>query len=473
MRFVSILVFSIFLYLKTFAQHEVVSIEDSIDESIFCDTSKSCTLADFIHRSKMFGHIRNFTMSTINQGELSDHFANAIGASLGFETPVFHNFQFGLMGIFTFRLASTPIWEKDHTANKPAVFETQLFDIEEPENGDDLDRLDDIYLRYYTGKKGYVQMGRFSINSPLINPQDGRMKPYAFQGIWTSQHIGNKFLLGGGFISHISPRSTVRYMKVEESFGIYNQGLSTNGNLSNYRNNTETNGILIAGLEYKSNPNHKTQIWQYYVDNVNYTAFFQSDHEHKLANSIGLITGIQAFYQTETMNQHHDSNSKEDLYVDENWNASGISGQIGIRIGNNKITTSLLRISNSGRFLFPMEWGREQFYSTLARGRVEGMGNIWLPAIKYTYKKEHLDIRLEAAQLISNDNKVELNKYNLHPYTQVNLDATYHFEGFFEGLSARILLVSKLSSNNKDLELKNYYYKSNFFHSNFILNYEF
>ena len=57
-------------------------------------------LIRFFIEGEVHGNIRNFTMSTINQGLLSDYYANAMGASIHYETATFKGFKFGLNGLF-------------------------------------------------------------------------------------------------------------------------------------------------------------------------------------------------------------------------------------------------------------------------------------------------------------------------------------------------------------------------------------
>ncbi|MBK7939768.1 MAG: hypothetical protein IPJ82_22980 [Lewinellaceae bacterium] len=52
-----------------------------------------------------------------------------------------------------------------------------MFDIENPRNTDDLDRNEELFLRWSKAKVVRITAGRFIPQSPLINPQDGRMRP--------------------------------------------------------------------------------------------------------------------------------------------------------------------------------------------------------------------------------------------------------------------------------------------------------
>ena len=53
--------------------------------------------------------------------------------------------------------------------------------MEDPENKNDMDRLEDFYLKY-SHKKLVVTIGKQVIQTPFVNPQDGRMRPTGEQG---------------------------------------------------------------------------------------------------------------------------------------------------------------------------------------------------------------------------------------------------------------------------------------------------
>ena len=73
--------------------------------------------------------------------------------------------------------------ERDELSHRTARFERQLFGITDPENHHDLDRLEELYINYRR-KRISLTLGKQSIYSPLVNPQDGRMKPYVLDGLW-------------------------------------------------------------------------------------------------------------------------------------------------------------------------------------------------------------------------------------------------------------------------------------------------
>ena len=154
--------------------------ESDINNTSEKDSIKS--FRSFFAEGKVNGHLRNYFMSTINHKELTNHYANAIGFELAYETAKVKGFSLGIAGLFTFNTFSSELDKLDLVTNKTARLETELFDIEDPANKSDLDRLDELFLRY-EHEKFDLLIGRFTFNSPLVNSQDGRMKPYSVQGL--------------------------------------------------------------------------------------------------------------------------------------------------------------------------------------------------------------------------------------------------------------------------------------------------
>jgi hypothetical protein len=55
-----------------------------------------------------------------------------------------------------------------------------------------------------------------------------------------------------GYIYGVSARSTLKYVKVGESIGLYPAGLNPDGTRSGYNGNLESNGVYILGIQNES-----------------------------------------------------------------------------------------------------------------------------------------------------------------------------------------------------------------------------
>jgi hypothetical protein len=116
------------------------------------------------------GHIRQFSMATINQHQAPDYYALAIGAGIRYQTAPFHGFQVTLSGYFIQNVASTNLTETDAATGAVNRYEIGLFDIEHPENKANLDRLEELNITY--AHKGLtVTYGKQIVKTAFINPQ--------------------------------------------------------------------------------------------------------------------------------------------------------------------------------------------------------------------------------------------------------------------------------------------------------------
>jgi hypothetical protein len=52
-----------------------------------------------------------------------------------------------------------------------------------------------------------------------------------------------------GYIYGVSARSTLKYVKVGESIGLYPAGLNPDGTRSGYNGNLESNSVYILGIQ--------------------------------------------------------------------------------------------------------------------------------------------------------------------------------------------------------------------------------
>jgi len=90
------------------------------------------------------------------------------------------------------------------------------------------------------------------MNSPFINPEDGRMRPTEEDGIYALFHK-TKTVWEGGWLYNMSPRGTIKWYTVANSLGIYSKGFNPDGTPSNYYGNLSRRGIGMFGVTYLVN----------------------------------------------------------------------------------------------------------------------------------------------------------------------------------------------------------------------------
>jgi len=454
------------------AQHQELSEKPSMYKGKKEDTLDSTSLLSAFKRGKVNGHFRYFFMHTNNQSGLSDYYANAAGGGLRFETARFHGFQFAVSGFYTFNIGSSNLASLDDSTGQANRYEVALFDVEDPLNKKDIDRLEELYIKY-THKKSSIALGRQLLNTPFVNLQDGRMRPTGVEGIWLlSDQIKNTHLQAG-LLYAISPRGTTKWFDVGRSIGVFPVGVNENGNKSGYKEHVESNGILLLGIEHQIHKNIQIKFWEMLVKNVMNTQLLQADMvSGKESNQF--FTGLQVVTQ-QAVNDGGNADPTK-AYIKKGATSMSFGARAGFK--NKRINTSVNynRITSNGRYLMPREWGRDPFFTFMPRERNEGVGDLHAVVMKFDYKipKQRINLAIAGGYFDMPDVvDFRLNKYGLPSYTQLNLDIRYQFEGMMKGLDAQILWVHKGkvgdTYQNKRFEI-NKVKMSNF---NAVLNYHF
>lgn len=418
------------------------------------------------------GHFRNFFMATINHNALSDYYANGLGGGLRFETARFKNFQMGISGYFIFNVASSHLAARDPITNAANRYEIGLFNIEDPTNANDLDRLEELFLKYNLSQ-GKITLGKQIIRSPFINPQDGRMRPTLVEGIWTELNLNEKLNLEGGWLYKISPRSTIRWFDVGSSIGVYPAGVNADGTPSGYRGQLKSAGIAVAHARYKVSKRVEAQLMNQFTENIFNTAFAQVDYVHTRGTARWRYA-LQYTRQDAVNNGGHADPAK--TYFVPGTAANIISARIGRQQHNWTTSLNYTRITKGGRFLSPREWGRDPFFTFLPRERNEGLGNVHALMVKLTRNipKANLSADLGVGYYKLPDVKdYAHNKYGAPSYVQSNLDVKYAFQGWLKGFDLDVLYVLKLAAADYHHDPKFLINKADMSNINVVLNYHF
>jgi hypothetical protein len=438
--------------------------EEKIDSSSILNTFKNGTFN---------GHFRYFFMATNNESGLSDYFANALGGGVKFETAKFHNFQFGVSGYYIYNIGSSDLSKIDPITNSSNRYEVGLFDIQNPTDKNDLSRLEELYLKY-NYKNSDITIGNQLLNTSFINMQDGRMRPTEVNGIWIDFNEIKNNKINVGYIYGVSARSTLKYVKVGESIGLYPAGLNPDGTRSGYNGNLESNGVYILGIQNESLNNLKVLLWNQYAENIFNSALFQMDYKFELNAKSKILLGFQTIYQSALNFGGNEDPSK--TYFEKNGNSQTFGGRLGWQNKEVEVTLNYNRITAKGRYLMPREWGRDPFYTFMPRERNEGYGdvNAIMTKIQYTNPQNTLKSHLAIGYFDLPDVKTfELNKYGFPSYVQTNAEIRYQFQGMLKGFDAQLLYVHKFNVG-ETYGNKNYIFnKTNMSNINFIINFNF
>jgi hypothetical protein len=433
------------------------------------DHIDSNSLRAALTKGKAEAHFRYFFMATDNQKKLTDYYANAAGGGLKYETGKFHGFQAGIGGFFIFNIGSSDLGKPDPSTKQLNRYEIGLFDIENASNKNDIDRLEELYLKYNL-KKATLTFGKQLINTPFINLQDGRMRPTGVEGLWLNGK-SKKTKWEGGILWGISPRSTVRWFNIGHSIGIYPQGVQENGQAANYREHLNSRAISVIGITHEFQHGLKAQLWEQWTENIFNTVLLQLD---KKWGKSSFYSGVQGIMQHTLNNGGNDDPSK--AYIHKGSKAFTWGTVTGWKNKNTDISFNYNRITSAGRYVMPREWGRDPFYTFLPRERNEGFGdvNAVMIKLKQSFPKQHLQALLGFGYYDLPDvTNTRLNKYGMPSYTQLNVDIQYQFTGTLEGMNAQFLYVYKGQEANSYGNNKYVIHKVNASLFNLILNYHF
>jgi len=429
------------------------------------DTTKIKKLKDVFTHAEIEGHIRNYFMSTINEGDLKDYYTNATGGAIGFKTLPFKGFSLGVKGIFTYQTFSSDLNEMDVQSQRVSKWEHELYDINDLENYNDLDRLEELYISYQF-KKGVVTAGKMPIiKTPLVNKSDGRMKPFAFSGLQLQLNLDSNTHLYAAAIGRVSPRSTVEWYNFNEAIGIVTNGSQTNGLAADYEGNTESEGMSILGF-YKKFGNSSISLYNYHLHRIVNTSML----EWKLPISKFDFNFQYAFQFADDFQKTLDYKNR---YIQPNENGQIASVKSTYNMKHGSFSLSYTHLFATGRFLFPKELGRDQINTSISRSRAEGLGNTNVLTIDYQYHlNKQTTIELEGTTVLQNNpNSAEFNKYNVDNYYQLNTRLKHKMKDFFEGLEFSALYVYKENYEQNQAEL--IFNRSNFHQINLIANYNF
>ena len=427
---------------------------------------ESFHLQEIFQKATVSGNVRNYFMNTINSRDLKDYYSNATGAAVGFTTGNYYGFQLGVKGSFVYKSFGSDLDRVHAVTGKNAKWEYELYDILDKGNFRDLSRLEELFIRYRFGKS-YIEYGKFEpAFTPLLNKSDGRMMPFVHRGGWAHLNFNSKHQVNIGWLDGVSPRATTQWFAMDEALGLFNNGFQPNGEKADYHNFYPSSGIGIINYNFR-NEHYQLNFYDYYHDKIMNTIW--AEVAYKLTD---FSFGIQYVYQ-------NPFSYSEDLayinrYVQPGENGQVLSSQLGWEQARLKLAFAYTHAFDSGRFLFPKELGRDRFFTSISRSRLEGMGNVDVFVFKteYRFLRDNFNIGLEMQQVRgAKVGDFKFNKYNVDESFQVNSHLSYRARGFFEGLSFDILWVHRKNLNHTNAE--SIFNRSNYNQLNFVTNFNF
>lgn len=458
---------------SSWAQHQELSEKPEMYKGKQESTSDSTSLLSAFKRGRFNGHFRYFFMSTQNQEGLTDYYANAVGGGLRFETAKFHGFQFAISGFYTFNIGSSDLGKKDSASGQSNRYEIGLFDMTDPYNKKNIDRLEEFYLKY-SYKSSNIIFGKQLLNTAFINLQDGRMRPTDVEGIWLEMNEIKKMRIEAAWLYGFSPRGTIQWYNAGESIGLYPSGVHLDGTKSQYANNLKSRGVLMLNLHSIPGKSIQLHAWELMVNNIMNTIMIQADFTRAGKNNAQYYASVQGIRQDAIHNGGNADPAK--AYFEKGQKSISFGAKAGWKNKTWEIGLNYNHITSDGRYLMPREWGREPFFTFLPRERNEGFGksDAIMVKLNYAIPKSRIKTSLAAGYYKLPDvNDFRLNKYGMPSYAQFNADLRYPFAGLFKGLDLQFLVAAKINKGETYGNQKYVFNKVGMVNYNLVLNYHF
>lgn len=459
---------TIFLFVLAFVFNKLIAqpISNEIQDT-------TCNLQHALKNGQFQAKIRSYSMATDNAKSLTDFWAQGIAFSMHYESRSWKGFQIGFGGSHVFNLASSDLSKPDSTTGLFNRYEIGLFDVTDPRNRKNMSRLEELYLRYRL-KNTVITAGRQSIQTPFINPQDGRLRPTFVEGIRVNSSLKNGLKLQAGWIYGISVRGTQRFDPIDRSVGIYPQGVQSDGIRSSYYNQLKSKGVFTIGIEKQFNQQATVRLWNQWVENIFNVAMAEVDASLYQGEN-GKLTLSTQFIRQDAV---HEGGSVDPAhaYLVRGSGSNAFGMKVQWTQQNLDCIWAYTRITSKDRTLLPREWGREPFYTFLSRERNEGYGDVhaFMFRSDQHFRKKRLRVSEGLGYYRLPDVKdFRLNKYGFPAYVQANLDVRYLFEGALKGMDAQILIVGKKRIGEDYGNPRYTLNKVNMILYNFIINYSF
>ncbi len=422
------------------------------------------------NKGNLSGQWRTFYMGTLNKGDLKDYNALATGGKLKYQYQILKNLELGTALYNSTNLGIQDLKIADASTGKVSRYEEGLFDRQNLSN-DAIFLLGELYVDYQL-KSHQFTLGRMKINTPLINPEDGRMIPTLVQGLWYKHKTAGQNFFQFGILNQIAPRSTGEFFGIGESIGTYNVGRNIYGQPAQYKGNTQSDYIILANADIKLDQNVSIFVWNQFVQNV-FNSFY-------LKPRLKITDALQLEGEWLHQNKVGDGGNAMDTLRYFNQNTSDVLGlKWGYQFSNSKASLSYNRILTNGQFISPREWGREGLFSFQKRERSEGSGDNH--ALVFNYETSIAILKNEA-NINTNVNlgrhwkpeptNAVLNKYAVPDYTHINVDLLFNFKKL-KHLKPELLITTKLAHGAIPENPNFYYNKVDMWHVSAVVNYNF
>jgi hypothetical protein len=290
------------------------------------------------------------------------------------------------------------------------------------------------------------------------------MNRFAHQGAWLHLNFDSPHKLDLAWLNRFSPRSSYDWFDFDEAFGLVNQGFQPNGEAAIYKGFYPTQGVAIFNYGYI---NHNFNFHVYIFDKISNIVWLEADYVYK-TYKLGLqYAHSQALSYGEQLDEVN-------RYMQPDERANVLSSKLSWFTPKWEVSAAYTKAFDTGRFLFPKELGRDHFYTSIPRSRLEGLGgvDVFTLRVDYQLSKPNLHFGVSYQDLSGAEvQRFQLNKYNIDSTRQFNTQITFEPEGFFKGLHLDLLWVYRTNKTNEQQDL--FFNRSNFHQINLVTNFYF
>jgi len=426
------------------------------------------------HHPTWHGQYRFFAMATDNAPGLRDYYALASALEMHMNSRSYRGFALELGASTVQNVGSSKLIGIDPLSLVPNRYEIGLFDVLQPGGDGEMNRIEALNLHYHR-KNLVLKLGRQGLKTPFINPQDGRMRPTLVSGLTMQWNAKSKWEVTAALLHKMAPRSTTGWYSIGESIGKYPSGVNPDGVKSGYSGNLTSRWIGLLGVERQFLSGLKLQCWNQWVDQIFNTTLTQVDFQRamKPGAQVQGILGVQSIVQQAL--QFGGNAKPEYTYMMPDNKTQVWSFRAGLKRKSSYLHVNYTRISSTGRYLMPREWGRDPMYTFMPRERIEGNGNVRALTVQYgtSFLSGKWHVEGAVGRFALPDVHDALNKYGMPSFYQMNVDVKYTPGGHFSGLELQWLYVIKRQLGNSQLAPRYLDNKVNLSHLNFIVNYHF
>lgn len=415
--------------------------------------------------------LRSYFMSTGYWQDFKGDHAWGQSAFLRVKSQSFYGFSLtGSYAVFG-KILSSDLSAKEPRTGAKNRYEIGLFDVLDDGN-DFFGKIEELHLTYQS-KKFSTSFGRMGINTPFINPQDGRLEPTYVEGLRVDFKPNSRWQFSGDLIWRMSPRSTSGWFRIGETIGIYPIGRNEFGAPSAYLGNTFSDFVSIIDLHYLLPKEANLQVNHTFVQNISSTYLTQFQKEWKRrGKKNSILSGFQGIVQKglgQGGNQDPNLRYKNPTDVNYVWGA-----RIGLKNTKTVLYLNYTSIKGNGRFLSPREWGKDPFFTFIPRERNEGFSKV--DALTLFLQRSLIEQSLQISSYVGvhflpSPTNFLFNKYTFPSYAQMNLAAKYAPKNWVKGLDFHLILMTKKALGETDLQPGWIYNKVNLLHVDMILNY--